>query len=181
MVIFRRFFSVGWLYFEINQSLVDEITCTIYSFIHASTQYHILNKNSFQQCLFSTEVHNPLHAHLLALSHVQKSDKMYISYYMHWVAIHWGNMHIDTLTGYLMNLPVHNVPFALTSALNVSRNEGKSGCSKIQWNSSWGPSRNQAEVIFTEMWSLVRCSFVRKFEVEGFRKFCLWSGFSPHI
>ena len=43
-------FSVWWLYLEINQSLVAEIICTIYSFIHASTQHNILNKNSFQQC-----------------------------------------------------------------------------------------------------------------------------------
>ena len=49
-VIFRRFFSVWWLYLEINQSLVAEIISTIYSFIHASTQHNILNKNSFQQC-----------------------------------------------------------------------------------------------------------------------------------
>ena len=49
-IIFRRFFSVWWLYLEINQSLVAEIICTIYSFIHASTQHNILNKKSFQQC-----------------------------------------------------------------------------------------------------------------------------------
>ena len=49
-VIFRRFFSVWSLYLEINQSLVAEIICTIYSFIHASTQHNISNKNSFQQC-----------------------------------------------------------------------------------------------------------------------------------
>ena len=44
------FFSVWWLYLEINHSLVAEIICTIYSFIHAHTQYNISNKNSFQQC-----------------------------------------------------------------------------------------------------------------------------------
>ena len=49
-VIFQRFFSVWWLYLEINQSLVAEIICTIYSSIHASTQHNISNKNSFQQC-----------------------------------------------------------------------------------------------------------------------------------
>ena len=49
-VIFRCFFSVWWLYLEINHSLVAEIICTIYSFIHASTQHNISNKNSFQQC-----------------------------------------------------------------------------------------------------------------------------------
>ena len=49
-VIFQRFFSVWWLYLHINQSLVAEIICTIYSFIHASTQHNISNKNSFQQC-----------------------------------------------------------------------------------------------------------------------------------
>ena len=58
---FGAFFSVWWLYLEINQSLVAEISCTIYSFIHASTQHNISNKNSFQQCLFSSEVYNPLH------------------------------------------------------------------------------------------------------------------------
>ena len=47
---FSAFFSVWWLYLEINQSLVAEIICTIYSFIHASTQHNISNKNSFQQC-----------------------------------------------------------------------------------------------------------------------------------
>ena len=46
---FSDFFSVWWLYLEINHSLVAEIICTIYSFIHARTQ-HISNKNSFQQC-----------------------------------------------------------------------------------------------------------------------------------
>ena len=49
-VIFWCFFSVWWLYLEINHSLVAEIICTIYSFIHASTQHNISNKNSFQQC-----------------------------------------------------------------------------------------------------------------------------------
>ena len=38
-VIFRCFFSVWWLYLQINHSLVAEIICTIYSFIHASTQH----------------------------------------------------------------------------------------------------------------------------------------------
>ena len=50
VVIFQRFFSVWWLYFEINHSLVAEIICTIYSFIHASTQHNISNENSFQEC-----------------------------------------------------------------------------------------------------------------------------------
>ena len=45
-VIFWHFFSVWWLYLEINHSLVAEIICTIYSF----TQHNISNKNSFQQC-----------------------------------------------------------------------------------------------------------------------------------
>ena len=49
-VIFLRFFSVWCLYLEINHTLVAEIICTIYSFIHASTQHNISNKNSFQQC-----------------------------------------------------------------------------------------------------------------------------------
>ena len=43
-------FSVCDDYLENNQSLVAEIICTIYSFIHASTQHNISNKNSFQQC-----------------------------------------------------------------------------------------------------------------------------------
>ena len=34
-------FSVCDDYLEINQSLVAEIICTIYSFIHASTQHNI--------------------------------------------------------------------------------------------------------------------------------------------
>ena len=34
-VIFWHFFSVWWLYLEINQSLVAEIICTIYIFIHS--------------------------------------------------------------------------------------------------------------------------------------------------
>ena len=63
-------FSVCDDYLEINQSLVAEIICTIYSFIHASTQHNILIKTVFNNVLFSTEVHNPLHAHLLALSHI---------------------------------------------------------------------------------------------------------------
>ncbi len=48
---FTTFFNVWWIYLEINQSLVAEIICTIYSFIHAHTQLNILNKNSFQQCV----------------------------------------------------------------------------------------------------------------------------------
>ena len=79
-------FSVCWLYLEINQSLVAEIICTIYSFIHASTQHNILNKTSFQQCfIFNwSEVHNPLHAHLLALSHIYiyewMNENLYIAH-----------------------------------------------------------------------------------------------------
>ena len=61
--------DMWWLYLEINHSLVAEIICTIYSFIHASTQNNIWI-TVFNSVLFSTEVHNPLHAHLLALSHV---------------------------------------------------------------------------------------------------------------
>ena len=49
VVIFRRFFSVWWN-LEIYHTLVAEIICAIYSFIHASTQHNISNKNSFQQC-----------------------------------------------------------------------------------------------------------------------------------
>ena len=44
------FFGTFSLYLEINHSLVAEIICTVYSFIHASTQHNISNKNSFQQC-----------------------------------------------------------------------------------------------------------------------------------
>ena len=43
-------FSVCDDYLEIGHSLVAEIISTIYSFIHASTQHNISNKNSFQQC-----------------------------------------------------------------------------------------------------------------------------------
>ena len=41
---FSDFFSVWWLYLEINHSLAAEIIWTIYSFIHASTQHNISNK-----------------------------------------------------------------------------------------------------------------------------------------
>ena len=51
-VIFRRFFSVWWLYVEINQSLFAEIICTIYSFIHASTQHNIWNKKQFSTMFY---------------------------------------------------------------------------------------------------------------------------------
>ena len=47
---FSAFFNVWWLYLEINHSVVAEIICTIYSFIHARTQHNISNKNSFQKC-----------------------------------------------------------------------------------------------------------------------------------
>ena len=71
VVIFQRFFSVWWLYLEINHSLVAEIICTIYSFMQVhSTTFKI--KTVFNNVLFSTEVHNPLHAHLLALSQISK-------------------------------------------------------------------------------------------------------------
>ena len=40
-------------------------------YIHSFMQVHnISNKKVFNNVLFSTEVHNPLHAHLLALSHI---------------------------------------------------------------------------------------------------------------
>ena len=68
---FSAFFSVWWLYLEINHSLVAEIICTIYIhlFMHVhNTTFQI--KTVFNNVLFSTEVHNPLHAHLLALSHI---------------------------------------------------------------------------------------------------------------
>lgn len=50
-------------------SLVAEVICTKYSFIHARTEHTISEKNSFK---FSTEVHNPLqlHAHRLAQSRI---------------------------------------------------------------------------------------------------------------
>ena len=47
---FSAFFGVWWLYLKINHSLVAEIICTIYAFIHAHTQHNISNKNSFPQC-----------------------------------------------------------------------------------------------------------------------------------
>ena len=59
------FFSVWWLYLEINHSLVAEIICIIYSFMHVHNTFQI--KTVFNNVLFSTEVHNPLHVHLLAL------------------------------------------------------------------------------------------------------------------
>jgi len=59
-VIFRRFFSVWWLNLEINHSLVAKIICTIYSFIHASTQHNISSENSFQQCFIFNWSAQPL-------------------------------------------------------------------------------------------------------------------------
>ena len=46
-LFFCAFFSVWWLYLEINHSLVAEIICTIYSFIHAhvyTTQHFKFDK-----------------------------------------------------------------------------------------------------------------------------------------
>ena len=45
----------------------------IHSFMHVhNTTFQI--KTVFNNVLFSTEVHNPLHAHLLALSHIYSGD-----------------------------------------------------------------------------------------------------------
>ena len=63
---FSALFSVCDDYLEISHSLVAEIVCTIYSFMHIhNITFQI--KNVFNNVLFSTEAHNPLHAHLLAL------------------------------------------------------------------------------------------------------------------
>ena len=63
---FSALFSVCDDYLEISHSLVAEIVCTIHSFMHIdNTTFQI--KNVFDSVLFSTEVRNPLHAHLLAL------------------------------------------------------------------------------------------------------------------
>ena len=62
-------FSVCDDYREINHSLFAEIICTIYSFMQVhNTTFQI--KTVLNNVLFSTEVHNPLHVHLLALSHI---------------------------------------------------------------------------------------------------------------
>ena len=59
--------------FEINHSLVAEIICTVHSFMQVhNTTFQI--KTVFNNVLFSTEVHNPLHAHLLALSQVENNS-----------------------------------------------------------------------------------------------------------
>ena len=80
-VIFRCFFIVWWLYLEINQSLVAEISCTnmqVHSFVPVhNTTFQI--KTVFNNVLFSTEVHNPLYVHLLALSHIYVSFSMLLS------------------------------------------------------------------------------------------------------
>ena len=79
------FFSVWRLYLEINHTLVAEIICTIYihSFMHVhNTTFQI--KTVFNNVLFSTEVHNPLHVHLLALSHIY----IYILYVCMYVCVY---------------------------------------------------------------------------------------------
>ena len=86
-VIFQRFFSVWWLYLEINHSLVAEIICTIYSFIHASTQHFKIIKTAFNNVLFSTDVHNPLHAHLLALSHIYDKNQRKTTSWHIWLSV----------------------------------------------------------------------------------------------
>ena len=67
----RSFFGAFSVCDKINHSLVAEIISTIY--IHSFMQVHNTTfqiKTVFNNVLFSTEVHNPLHAHLLALSHL---------------------------------------------------------------------------------------------------------------
>ena len=93
---FGAFFSVWWLYLEINHSLVAEIICTIYLFIHARTQHFKLKKFStmfyFQliiMCIYHALI-NALCAHMIHINlnmifytHVEHSPTktIYIKYY----------------------------------------------------------------------------------------------------
>ena len=55
-------------------------------YIHSFMQVHNTTfqiKTVFNNVLFSTEVHNPLHAHLLALSHNIYADAFYIYIHTH--------------------------------------------------------------------------------------------------
>ena len=70
---FSVFFCLLRLYIKTTWSLVAEIMCTKYSFIHAHMQHTILKKKSYQQSLiFECSVCSacPLHEHFLAQSHV---------------------------------------------------------------------------------------------------------------
>ena len=62
------FFSVWWLSW--NQPQPGCWNYLYYIFIHSCTYTTFQIKIIFNNVLFSTEVHNPLHAHLLALSHI---------------------------------------------------------------------------------------------------------------
>ena len=64
-VIFQRFFSVWWLYLEINHSLCCW-NYLYYIFIYSCRYTTFQIKTVFNNVLFSTE----MHAHLLALSHI---------------------------------------------------------------------------------------------------------------
>ena len=68
-VIFLRFFqcvmTVSW-----NQPQPGCWNYLYYIFIHSCTYTTLQIKTVLNNVLFSTEVHNPLHAHLLALSHI---------------------------------------------------------------------------------------------------------------
>ena len=55
------------------QSLVAEIICHKYSFIHAHIQNSLKKRNVLKIFLFSTEVINPLHEHLLVQIYIQIS------------------------------------------------------------------------------------------------------------
>ena len=72
---FRCVMTVSW-----NQ---PQPGCWNYVYIHSFMQVHNTTfqiKTVFNNVLFSTEVHNPLHAHLLALSHRGLKIKLMI----HW-------------------------------------------------------------------------------------------------
>ena len=62
------FFCMLQLYIKATRSLVAEIMHTKYSFICAHIQHSFKEKRFSNFVLFSTEVHNLLHEHLLAQS-----------------------------------------------------------------------------------------------------------------
>ncbi len=88
-------------------------------YIHSFMQVHNTTfqiKTVFNNVLFSTEVHNPLHAHLLALSHIyiytdlKVSDWMFVSKCIHYALLcKWslGNSCINFVCGlWLFQRPV---------------------------------------------------------------------------
>ena len=60
----------------------------IYSFMQVHNTFQI--KTVFSNVLFSTEVHNPLHAHLLALSHIYIYTHTHTHTHTHTDILCWG-------------------------------------------------------------------------------------------